>query len=221
MEKEWQQKIAKLVNLRTRVNDGRLEFLIFEGKFHQKGMKHHLISIIKRKINLQKIFRRNGEIMKIKTIVLINLLILFIGCGNNKNERKDNNVKQLPKTFIGMVKQYYELQANPDFSDAFLYDRYTFYNKYSSEILNTLQIKDSIVTDKIGVALYSYSIGPVSYNGRLWLRKINDDWKICLYQYFSDYSDDPFEDGLPERAKEIIKKVDSWKKTNKGSWWED
>ena len=25
---------------------------------------------------------------------------------------------------------------------------------------------------------------------------------------------------LPDKAKEIIKRVDNWKKSNKGAWWE-
>ena len=161
--------------------------------------------------------------MKIKLLYFIIPLILFLSCSDNVNKRQKTDYEQnkpIPQSYIGMIKYYYELQANPKFTEVYIYDTYSFFKKYSTEILATIQLKDSLVTDKIGVALYTYSIGPVTYNGKLWFRNFDGKWRICASQYFSDYSDDPFEDGMPDRAKEIIKKVNNWIKANKGVWWE-
>lgn len=164
--------------------------------------------------------------MKAISITCLITFVLFIGCGRNSADENKQPVqevsvaKPIPTSFNGMIKYYYKLQADPKFPDVFIYDRYSFYRKYSPEILKSLKLRDSLITNNIGVALYTYSIGPISYNGSLWFRNFDGIWRICVSQYFSEYSDDPFNDGMPERAKEIIKKVNNWEKANKNAWWQ-
>jgi hypothetical protein len=117
------------------------------------------------------------------------------------------------------TRYLFETERTPKFEELYAFDYYYFYQKHRHEILKTLILKDSIITKNIGVAFVSYKIDTTSYNDVVWFRNIDGRWWICLSQYFSEYSNDPFGDGLPDGAKEIIKRADNWKKQGGTMWW--
>ena len=159
---------------------------------------------------------------KIIFILCVSMALLF-GCSKTEQPIQKTtleNSANLPESFSGLVKYFYESEGTPEFPKILMYDRYAFLNKYSSEINRTLQLNDSIVTENVAVAFYTYSIGPTNYHGRKWFRKVDGHWHLSISQYFSSYEEDPFNDGMPERAKEIIKKAETWMKPSKNVWWE-
>jgi len=160
-------------------------------------------------------------------VVFFIFITLFFGCsqksenGGNSSTIDPEQSINFPMTFTDMTKYYYDnINNSVKFPEFYILDRYYFYRQHKKEIIKSLRVKDSLVTKNISVVFLTYSISSVDYNDVLWFRKVDDRWLICASQYFSSYSDDPFGDGLPEGAKEIIKRADDWKKKNKSAWWE-
>jgi hypothetical protein len=157
------------------------------------------------------------------TVVTVALAVLTIfGCSERNNQpssKAEVKVPNLPTSFSGLTRYLFETERTPKFEELYAFDYYYFYQKHRHEILKTLILKDSIITKNIGVAFVSYKIDTTSYNDVVWFRNIDGRWWICLSQYFSEYSNDPFGDGLPDGAKEIIKRADNWKKQGGTMWW--
>jgi len=157
------------------------------------------------------------------TILLVVLLTLIVlGCSESNRQplgKATPQVPDFPVSLAGLTRFYFGIIYLPESQQPYIYDRYYFYHKHRDEILGTLNVKDSIFTKNIAIVFLTYRIDTTSYNDVLWFRSLDGKWWIAYLQYFSEYADDPFGDGLPAGAKEIIKRADNWKKQNKGMWW--
>lgn len=110
------------------------------------------------------------------------------------------------ETYIEKVGLGYSVKDVP-----LIFDLSYFYRHNRNEISKTLEIVDVVECQRIGVAFMRYSIGTDIFREVVWFKKINDKWTICLSPSFYAFSDDPFLDGKPERAKEIIERAEKWK----------
>jgi hypothetical protein len=128
----------------------------------------------------------------------------------------------VPKVPAELVKEYYRQVKwrlpEPQEAYAYLLDEPNFLRRHREEMLRTLEIAETVETEKVGVCFVRYSIGSDIYREVTWLRKLEGAWFVCERQYVSSYGDDPLKDGKPDRAKELIKRTEEWEKNSKERW---
>jgi hypothetical protein len=140
-----------------------------------------------------------------------------------RNERIEkepfDGLKDFPNSFVDIARYRYEYAYPSRFWLDPCYDVKYFINKHRKEILNSLQVKDSLITKNYTLLLVTYRIDNVQYNESLWLHRVDEKWLISMNQSFWKDTPDPFGDGLQDGAREIIKRADKWCESNKGMWW--
>ncbi|MEX0663005.1 MAG: hypothetical protein WEA58_12575 [Balneolaceae bacterium] len=144
-------------------------------------------------------------------------LILLIGCNYqgapSKNIQTTNQLESLADTSAQKTAlNYFEWRYldYDDFQRPLFSDLDYWFKDNNEEIKSTLEVAEVLNADDISLALIRYSVGSNIFRDAVWLRNYNGKWTISSNQYFSTYDDDPFKDGNPERAEEIINKEDEW-----------
>jgi hypothetical protein len=161
--------------------------------------------------------------MRITLLMLIAFMMLdLINC-STAQAPAGRVTYAVPKSPVDLVKQYYRdvawrLPERP-FEYAYIYDSANFLLKHRDEMLQTLNVAETVEVETLGVCFVRYSVGGNVYRDARWIRKIDGDWFICAREYFSSYADDPFGDGNPQHAKKLIERVDAWNKDSSPKWW--
>jgi hypothetical protein len=163
--------------------------------------------------------------MKSKVIIIALLFacaVSFTACSREKSS-SDNQQPQEPAEIRDLVRMYFTDAAwrlpEPEYAYfSNIFDHQAFLRAHRDEMLKTLEIVDVTQTDKIAVAFVRYSVGSNVYREGVWMRRVDGRWRVCSSQYFSSFGDDPFNDGKPDEAKKLIKRLDDWEKDAK-TWW--
>ena len=155
-----------------------------------------------------------------KLFVLAVALLLFVGCNQNgavMTERPLASVdnRSMESLAVGYLKNIWipVAPANP------LYDKYEFYRVHRPEILETLEVADSLAVADKGVVLVRYSLGGDIYRSAIWMRKMKDHWFISLR--LSEYSEEyeQYDDETKKRADIVMEKARKWDEEGKDAWW--
>jgi len=129
----------------------------------------------------------------------------------------------VPKQPAELVKQYYRdvdwRLPEKKYEFLFLLDGPTFIAKHRDAMLKTLEVVETAEVETIAASFVRYSIGGNIYRQVKWLRKVDGTWYVSQRAYYSSYGDDPFKDGNPERAKQLLKRTDQWEKDSAPIWW--
>jgi hypothetical protein len=129
----------------------------------------------------------------------------------------------VPKQPADLVKQYYRdvVWRLPEkgYEFAFLLDGPTFIAKHRDEMLKTLEVVETVEVETIAASFVRYSIGGDIYRQVRWLRKVDGAWYVSQRTYYSSFGDDPFNDGNPERAKQLLNRTNQWEKDSAPIWW--
>lgn len=151
-------------------------------------------------------------------IVLAALLI--VGCEQKGAITRENPLKSVDNRYmkdlaVGYLKNIWipVAPANP------LYDKYEFYREHRPEILETLEVADSLTVADKGVVLVRYSLGGDIYRSAIWMRKMKDHWFISLR--LSEYSEEyeQYDDETKKRADIVMEKARKWDEEGKDAWW--
>ena len=159
--------------------------------------------------------------------LVVAALSVTLGCSDSRVPSADashRQAAQAPTSLTDLVGTYFKDAAwrLPDADEAeyaFLFDRPHFLRKHRDEMLKTLEVVETVETEKLAVSFVRYSVGTTVYRDSVWMRKFDGRWLISANQYFSEYGDDPFGDGKPDQAKALIKRVDAWEKETANKWW--
>lgn len=95
-----------------------------------------------------------------------------------------------------------------------------FLSRHTSEVLKNLSIAEKIEVQGINSTLvfYTTSIGSEVIRKADWFRKVDGKYFID-HTYYSPLDDDPFRDGKPAEAKQLLDKKSQWEKSNSTIWW--
>jgi hypothetical protein len=101
------------------------------------------------------------------------------------------------------------------------FDGQKFFADHRSEMIETLEIVDTLTVGDIGVALVRYSLSTDIYRSAIWMRNIERSWWPMGSQYFSKYSNgyEVLEDEAKEQADVMIEKAKIWEEESKKAWW--
>lgn len=98
-------------------------------------------------------------------------------------------------------------------------DRGALLRLHGDEIERTLEVPHVVEAGSLAVALVRYSVGPGVYRDALWLRNVDGAWHYSTVQSFDPTEPDPFGDGEPERARDVIAEAAAWVAEGAPRWW--
>jgi hypothetical protein len=148
-------------------------------------------------------------------------LALCVSCSDTTEA--GHSPYSIPRDRAELVKQYYRevVWRLPEkrYEFLFLLDGPTFIAKHREEMLKTLEVVETVEADTLAACFVRYSVGGSIYRQVQWLHRIDGDWRVSQKSYFSSLADDPFNDGNPDRAKNLLKRVVQWEKDSAPIWW--
>jgi hypothetical protein len=98
-------------------------------------------------------------------------------------------------------------------------DRGAFLRLHGDEVERTLEVPHVVEAGSVAVALVRYSVGPSVYRDAVWLRNVGGAWQYSTVQGFDPADADPFRDGQPERARDLIAQAAAWVAEGAPRWW--
>ena len=163
--------------------------------------------------------------MKRQVVYILPILILTSAFSACKQENTASRAETLAPPLNQNMRQatiaLIENLWKPAAGEPIVFDGQKFFADHRSEIIETLEVVDTLTVGDIGVALIRYSLGTDIYRSAVWMRRIEDSWFPTGSQYFSKYSDEyeAFKNETKEQADKMIEKAESWEEESKKTWW--
>jgi len=89
------------------------------------------------------------------------------------------------------------------------------------EVLQTLEVADTLAAADVGLALVRFSLGADIFRKTIWLRKVPAGWLPSWRQYFTRY-DDEYEslaDDQQRMVDALLEKAEEWQKESAKRPW--
>jgi hypothetical protein len=152
-------------------------------------------------------------------LVIIALCFIVYGCKEANSSNTTVTTYGAQETINGTLKDLYahELtnEQNPVFSA-----KWQYLKDNKDDVLNSFTVVETVEIPRrdLTLAFIQFSVGADIARTTAYMRKLNGKWYIDN-NYFSNYDDDPFNNGEPEKGKALLEKKDKWEDPKAQPWW--